>query len=545
MRDPASSAAPAVRYLLRVPWIGPVLGGARDGQLRERICIGAAADPLLGPAFAALLVPVEAAEGRLRAVGEGWVACVAAEASVPFRLDVPPGFWDRAAAGLLMLLVYDRSAGWRQSDRLAPARAFAETLPEQLELHGGPAMTAGDFVEVPRLPPPMREELRCRLDEVLAGPPHGLWPGVVERGNTPAPDELVFAVGSCQYPAGFLDGRVAERSYDRLAQRFEASHMRVPPQCLLLLGDQVYLDATAGLFDPSTLYDRYQLPYERLFRMEPLRHLLRRIPAYTMLDDHEIEDNWEPGSGNPQALIEGRRWYIAYQRMADGLTPLPAQLWYSFEANGFPFFICDTRTGRQARTAANATRAHIMDAAQRAGLLAWLGRHAHDPRPKFIASPASFLPRHRRATHGPSGAGALRSDAWDGYPASFAEVAGCIAQRNIENVVFLSGDEHISFAATAQIRAPGAPVARIHSVHCSGLYAPFSFANASREGLATDDTFNCGPCDVELLHTDFAPPGDGFTLLRVSREGVRWRVEYLFDRDRQSGAAEPWTALPS
>jgi hypothetical protein len=319
----------------------------------------------------------------------------------------------------------------------------------------------------------------------------------------------------------------------------------VRPQCLLLLGDQVYLDATAGLFDPSTLYDRYELPYERLFRMEPLRHLLRRIPAYTMLDDHEIEDNWEPGSGDPQALIEGRRRYIAYQRMADGLPPAPERLWYEFEANGFAFFVCDTRTGREPRTAGNVMQAHIIGEAQRRELLAWLERHAGDPRPKFIASPASFLPRHRRATHGPSGAGALRSDAWDGYPASFALVVERIAQLEIENVVFLSGDEHISFAATAHVRLPGVPVARIHSIHCSGLYAPFSFANASRDGLAGDEHFPCGPCQVELQRTDFAPAGDGFTLLRAVRDGQRWRVEYLFDRDREPGAPEPWTALPS
>ena len=534
MSNPAGSPAPTPRYLPRVPWIGPVLGGARDGQPGERICIGAAADPLLGPAFAALLVPVAAANGRLEAAGEGWLARIAADAGVPFRLDVPRGFWDRAPAGLLMLLLYDRSAGWRDPADRAPLRAVADPLP---------ATVAGDLVEVPHLSPPVRHEVRRRRDEVLTGPARALWPGVAECGRPHKPDELVFAVGSCQYPAGFLDGRVAERSYERLAGRFEAPDARVLPQCLLLLGDQVYLDATAGLFDPSTLYDRYELPYERLFRMEPLRHLLRRIPAYTMLDDHEIEDNWEPGSGSPQALTEGRRWYIAYQRMADALPPSPERLWYGFEANGFPFFVCDTRTGREARTAGNATRAHIMNPAQRGELLAWLERHARDPRPKFIASPASFLPRHRRATHGPS-AGALRSDAWDGYPASFAEVVGRIAQLQIENVVFLSGDEHISFAATADIRASGVAVARIHSIHCSGLYAPFSFANASRDGLAVDEHFPCGPFHVELQRTDFAPPGDGFTLLRVARDGERWRVEYLFEREREPGAPEPWTALP-
>jgi len=388
----------------------------------------------------------------------------------------------------------------------------------------------------------MREEVERRLRDMLPGPASALSFGVVEHRSSEDSSALVFAVGSCQYPAGFLDGAIAEGSYRRLAQRLDQGEARSSPQCVLLLGDQVYLDATAGLFDPSTLYDRYELPYEKLFRIEPLRHVLRRIPAYTMLDDHEIEDNWEPGSGDPEALVQGRHWYITYQRMADVVPPPPQRLWYPFEANGFPFFVCDTRTQRESRTARNVREAHIMRPEQQlAELLGWLQDHARDPGPKFIASPASFLPRHRRATHG-AAAGALRSDAWDGYPASFAAVVARIAQEGIRNVVFLSGDEHISFATTAIVRSGGAEVARFHSIHSSGLYAPFAFANATRDSLGQDECFDCGPYSLEL-RTDFAPPGDGFTLLRVFPEGERWRLEYLFDREREPGVREAWATL--
>lgn len=543
MTAASSREVSKTRYLAFVPWLGPVLGGALRGQQSDRVSVAAAADPLLGPPFAALLVPVQRTGDRLLRAGDGWVAEVAANGSAPLRLAVPSRFWADAPAGLLMLLLYDRSAGWRDTAERAPVRTFAETLAEQLEcVHGARTLAAEDFIAIPRLPPPMREEVERRLRGMLPGPASALSLGVAENCGPGDSSQLVFAVGSCQYPAGFLDGAIAERSYRRLAQRLDHGGARSRPQCVLLLGDQVYLDATAGLFDPSTLYDRYELPYEKLFRIEPLRHVLRRIPAYTMLDDHEIEDNWEPGSGSADALAQGRHWYITYQRMADAVPPAPQRLWYPFEANGFPFFVCDTRTQREPRTARNVRRAHIMGPDQLAELLGWLRHHARDPRPKFIASPASFLPRHRRATHGAT-AGALRSDAWDGYPASFAAVVECIAAMGIRNVVFLSGDEHISFATTAIIRAQGAEAARIHSIHSSGLYAPFAFANATRDSLGQDECFDCGPYALEL-RTVFAPPGDGFTLLRVSGEDAAWRVEYLFDRERPPGVPEAWATLP-
>ena len=60
------------------------------------------------------------------------------------------------------------------------------------------------------------------------------------------------------------------------------------PQCLLLVGDQIYVDGTAGLFDPTSQFDRFVRPYEILYRMNPVRDVLRRLPAYMMMDDHEI-----------------------------------------------------------------------------------------------------------------------------------------------------------------------------------------------------------------------------------------------------------------
>ena len=538
---------PPPYYLARLPWIGPVLGEAFPEGAERYVRLGCAADPLLGEALLAAFLPVERTRGHFaRPRGSGWVTKFHGDAAGRFRFEAPLEWWDGPIAGVLMLLLYDRSDTLYQAglpsdgaSKRTRQRDFPLTWEGQLKAFSS-ALDPTNPDPIGPLPEKIREEIEHRIGQLLEQPAEDLEAGLIELDRQATPSELTFAVASCQYPAGFLDRDVAQRSYERLRIRVEDPDARLRPKCLLLLGDQVYVDATAGVFDPSTLSDRFDLPYERLLQMEPLRHILRRIPTYTMLDDHEIEDNWEPPSGNQKSLDYGREYYLAYQRLAAPRPIPPDRLWYRFCINGFPFFMVDTRTERDPRTAGSLASAHIIKPVQFRALLDWLDEHAGSDVPKFIASPAAFLPRHRKATHAQARAGGLRSDAWDGYPASFDALVEHIARRGIRNVVLLSGDEHISFATKAVIRdAKGAEVTRILSIHSSGLYAPFAFANSTRDALAHDETFPAGGYTCQAS-TEFAAAGDGFALLRTYRNGARWHVEYLFDREPQPDVVAPW-----
>lgn len=523
------------RYLVQLPWIGPIQGGMIPEGGEQLLQLGAASDPVLGEALRAAYLPVSRADGRFVRAGGGWVAPTRANAEGRFRFEAPLQWWDGPIAGVLMLLVYDRSTTvYDPQARKNAGRVFPPTWSGQLEYFKA-GMKVDATSPVADLPPPMREELEKRIDQLLQRPASELelGLGLIELDRRAAAANLTFAVASCQYPANFVDGDVAQRSYKRLQARMSDPIEHQRPRCLLLVGDQVYIDATAGLFDPSALSDRYDLPYERLLQTEPLRHVLRRIPLYTMLDDHEIEDNWEP-SDSPESrenLVNGRKYFREYQRIAWPRTAASDPLWQRFKFGDFPFFLVDTRTEREARTAGNFDTARIMKPQQWDALRHWLDEYRKKDIPMFIASPSSFLPRHRRATHGPSGAGALRSDGWDGYPASFHDIVRHIAANSIRNVVFLSGDEHISFATKAVIRdGSGNEVTRILSIHSSGLYAPFSFANAALDNLACCESFPSGPYRCEVS-TEFAPPGDGFTLVRAWRDNGRWRIRCCFDRE--------------
>jgi hypothetical protein len=534
-----ASAVPV--YSAELPWLGPVLGPWQDGD--PVVPVGAVSDPVLGKALAAAFVPVRRARERLDPVRIGdaivaWLAACHGDRDGCLRIDAPRAWW-HGVDGLLMVLVYDYSS---IVDDQVPATLEAQLarFAPTLKLAAGP-LAMSDF------PEPMQKEARRSIEALLRGAPGKLARGVVELPSAPS-SGATFAVASCQYPAGFLDGDLAERSHRRLARCLGRRNPAYRPQRVLLLGDQVYVDATAGLFDPTAEHDRFSLPHQRLLAMKPLRHILRRVPVHAMLDDHEIEDNWEPVPGdaeNEARLAEGRAAYLQYQRIADPRVAgadARAPLWHAFDAHGVPFFMADTRTERAPRDAALVGSAGIMSEAQLGALLDWLSQQRTNPMPKFVACPALPLPRHRRAVQGDHPASALRSDSWDGYPDSLSRVLGHIAKTQVRGVVFLSGDEHLSLVARATLRVDGREPVVVHSVHSSALYAPFPFANSINDNLVADEVFRLGECSVEV-HTRFAAPGDGFAVLRVFEEDGRWRARCRFLRGPRPPGSPKWIDL--
>ena len=357
---------------------------------------------------------------------------------------------------------------------------------------------------------------------------------------------LTLALASCQYPAGMLDGSVrvgtdpaqgigpAHRSLWRLAQAGPGRGRRA----LIIAGDQVYADATAGLFDPTTVDDALRTAWGRLLFDNPAYHAVAAAwpLAYSLPDDHEIGDNWEPETGrerepNEALLQQGIRAYLRHGR---GLSPpsgvgLPwrrgDRLWFANppEIADHRFFFADTRSERERRSAATLHRARIMRREQAAALGEWI-RDAPRDRPSFVVSPAMLLPRRLALREQPLAA--LHSDAWAGYPASLHALLAAIQASGNSCFVFLSGDEHRACVARLTISALDGrtPPVAVHSVHTAALYAPFPFANAIDEEFAHPDEFDfCGAddapgaapthrCRVETWHPR---PGDGFTLLRT------------------------------
>ena len=348
--------------------------------------------------------------------------------------------------------------------------------------------------------------------------------------------EFTFALGSCRYSAAMIDRERADATFGRLCDLIEYPGPDAP-SLLLLAGDQIYADATAGLFDPKDRRARFYDAYREVWTAPNAREVLRRLPCYMMLDDHEVSDDWHPEDRGDQEYLDNRRWGLGafeeYQLAhspgnaaalcaAAGVEP-PAEhaYFYSFEAGGYAFFACDTRTGRKGREA-------IMSPEQFAALTCWLDGRQRDPayadRPKFVLSPSVVVP-FLKATRG-GDAYAARSDGWDGFPNSLRALFSFIAQKRIRNVVFLCGDPHFSMASAIDFEGEGLEGLHGLCIVASPFYAPYPFANAKPEDFAEAQAMPLGLGGAATMCYRRAVPvvGDSFTTVGVKRKGSGWSV---------------------
>lgn len=378
--------------------------------------------------------------------------------------------------------------------------------------------------------PPTDDELTSSavLEELQSS--RNLIDAVIPDVPAPPPNRTSFALGSCQYPGGFIDEAAAYKSYRDLAHRLTGDD-EGRPRFVVLTGDQVYTDATAGLFDPSIADGRYRLPYLRWLRARAVRTALSKAHSFMLLDDHEIEDNWEETAGGV-TFDTAIRSYMKFQRHKDAL---PDRRYFSFRFDGFEFFMLDTRTRRDKRTLTNVGTADLIDGqpglySQGADLANWIQTYPHD-RPKFIVSPSMLLPRHREAARWDAAPSALHSDGWDGYLRSLHETLVLAQKTSTHPVVFLSGDEHIGCIATITVRNhDDATEKTFYSIHTPGLFTPYTFANsgvadwmpeAGREFTVGGSTF-----DYTVSYSAF--PGAGFAYISVEKQNSHWHLTCQF-----------------
>jgi hypothetical protein len=501
--------------------------------------------PLPGGAWAvqseAGLGPALAVFAPMRRQGASWVLALAGNDSVDLT-PVDDRSWKPVpfpaaprAERFLCVLRYDQP-----DDR--PGGTFGPLLFRPDDGGAGHATITGD--ELRAVLDALQRDTDLQLELQMVSPPGDppaparmAAPAASPRTQVPPapappdllPDTLCFAFASCQYPAGMLDRRVAHQSYARLAQYLQQAD-RPRPERLLLVGDQVYTDATYGLLDPARLDDRYRLPYEAMrdrangpFALLPQDFLARRR---MMPDDHEIADNWEPdpsGTLDPkfQPAMEA---YWTYQRRSG---PEP-EVRIREDGPGWCLFMADSRTQRMPRDETNVDQALILGKAQTIELEKWLESAPAD-KLKIVTTASMLLPRTRISMDEP-----LYLDPWQGYPASLHRLLAFLYEQDLRNVVFLSGDAHIACDARITVRRHGASGGvRFASFHAPALYAPFPFANEEPANFLLQDAFRfqCGGNTYECEVQASLPAGraNGCGLLHATREGGAWdlRIEVL------------------
>jgi cholesterol oxidase len=451
---------------------------------------------------------------------------------------VSPAQWPEGGNHTLLLLYFDQ-----RSAKPAPA----DVVREAVALLADP--TTGSFNH-------LRTGLLPHAGAARKGPAQGPETADPREPEPAGPlPPLRFVVASCQYPHDVLDRTPdpsadggyepgpPDRSMMALAQVFKGRFWprRDPqaPSVLVLCGDQVYVDATAGLFDPTTLYDRFRRPYTLIRQSRGAIELQRYQPSriHRLVDDHEIDDSWTPGDDDQQATYGrlGAEAYFEIQRASLHPPRVPPQgpMPQADEQASYgstDFFFGDTRLHREMRSAADYRAKSILGAEQELRLHNWLRQGTAPPgTARVIATPSMLLPRPlavRDDEHA-----ALHCDSWCGYPQSLHALLALIARERLAGLVFVSGDEHLSGVATITLHDDqGHLRATLWSVHSSPMYAPYPFANADAAEFECDqiDSFDfCHRVDAQAAAEIFtcrvgfelAPAGDGFAVVTMAPDG--------------------------
>jgi choline dehydrogenase-like flavoprotein len=417
---------------------------------------------------------------------------------VPLRLRIDPDGLEGCRPGepLLALMIHDDLPAFLRIERKLPA---TDRLPEE-------------FVEA------MRDFVRTATSEDLERATLVIDPALLEAADAaldaPPTESICMAVASCQYPPGLLDASVAQAAYRSLQNRI-GDEQRPRPQLLLLLGDQVYVDATAGLFDPALDERVVDRAYELVRQMPAQRWVFARLPVAHLIDDHEIANDWQPRVPETPAVQRGLDAYAAWQSCLNPLPLRPDSRSCRFAPGGWPVFMLDTRTRRELRGPAgtHVQEARLIDPADFQALAEWLASQPRE-RVKFIATASVLVPPERFAAQ----LGVeerLGCDSGTGYPRTLLDLLLLFRDGKFENVVLLAGDAHYSLAASLAI--DGGPV--VHSVVSSGLHAPWPFANTRAEDLVIDGplALSDGRRTVTGRITCHAHHGSGgFAIVRAS-----------------------------
>ncbi len=353
-----------------------------------------------------------------------------------------------------------------------------------------------------------------------------------------------FALGSCRYIGNNLDLARADQPFAALLQRLQDADA---PAFCLMLGDQIYVDASAGVLQEDARLEIFWERYQDAWNSPHASALLRQLPVYQMLDDHEIQNDWEaaPRSRSPHAHAwdqMAQACFVAWQwshSPRNAWPPAPDSMarhfWYHFRAGGLPFFMLDTRLERGSRYQQLQQRqpaAHIISAVQMDALCDWLlQQQALAPSaPKFILSPSVLAPLASRE----AAAYRSRGDGWHAYPASLAQLGGFLLDHGIQHVVFLSGDLHAHFACELEF-ADASQRITAWNIVSSPCHAPFHFINSKIEDMhqTWQEELETGLRFSYRMHWG-EERYQGFLLMQLEHDNGCWEME--LQRPDRAGA---------
>lgn len=309
-------------------------------------------------------------------------------------------------------------------------------------------------------------------------------------------NKISFVFGSCRYPGLLWLKKKADKIFGSIFERIVKPQAgNEVPKFFLMVGDQIYADTLPKDlgFSVADTEEEFRERYSSAFGAPNTRALLSHITTYMILDDHEIEDNWVMGrlhkSPEKRLLFNmAIKSYLSYQ-WVHGPKNFGNSLYYSFESEGFPFFVIDGRTQRiRDDNDEDLTDNHMLGRPGKGNykgqidyLCDWLidKQKSLGDRPKFIVSASVFVPNEVTTTKGD--VQKSKDDSWAAFPNTRKQLLQTIIDNNIKNVVFLSGDIHCSNVAVIEFFDQKGTKSSISafSITSSAFYWPYPFADGN------------------------------------------------------------------
>lgn len=330
------------------------------------------------------------------------------------------------------------------------------------------------------------------------------------------PGQLEFLAAGCRHP-GVTDFE-RDRADLSLGKLADCPHSDTA-EFMLMLGDQIYADARAGVFDVASPIERLLPRYRNAFGSPGFREVAAKLPLYMVVDDHEINDGWtmecrEAGDVQRSLADNAGVLFRSFQRAhgPDYQPNLPPCLErdnnYKVERSGFPFFVLDTRFSRSFRPG------QLLHPGVWPLLEEWLrSEQAKGSHPKFIVSGSVFAPGVRGGNATPA---ERSTDSWQDFPKERQRLLAFLRKEQIDNVVFISSDYHCSAAAEISWDHPEH---RAWAIVAPPLHAPMRFANTDFAELLPEELI---PIDMGAharvqLRPDCGGNGEGWLRCRIEQ----------------------------
>lgn len=276
--------------------------------------------------------------------------------------------------------------------------------------------------------------------------------------------ETAFVMGSCRHLGGWFSGS-DDAAFTCMQSMMEAN--AIQPDFILMMGNQVYADSNGKRISaPPSDLQTYFKKYRRAFSRPNFARVLKKIPSYTIFNDHEIQKQWSIGKYENEEkgynFEDFSNGILAYQSYQANLSPVikdyktvseapdnglsvygekgygEIPFWYQFSHGRSDFFVMDVR-GERREPFCMISKEQLLKVQE---FLLQNPKHK-----KFIVSSVPVFPD----TKPPFG---VPGDKWTAFPNQRKQLLQFIHEKQktgeVKDVTFLSGGVHCSFVAQAQ-----------------------------------------------------------------------------------------------